>query len=317
MTYLPTPRDEEWRYADPEALAQLAPADLDVWHEATLAPGETRSKTLILDEKYPGLHRVRLTVGEGARAEIFAVGVGECLHPARSRGPPGARRAFRVRRRDHRRRRGDPRVRHPDDPCRARGNLRTRSCARSTGAARRAISSAGSMSRAMRRRPTRRRISRACCSSAAPRPMPSPSSRSSPTTSSAPTARRSARWTRPRGSTWPRGDSARGGEEAAGVRVRRRCLRRGRGRGRAGSPARRRARGAGECRMSTAPALDLPVDRKADFPGLRNADGSPWHYLDSGRDRAEAAGGDRRRSARRSAPTTRPCTAGSTRARPR
>ncbi len=68
-----TTRDEDWRYADPEALAQLAPAELEVWHEATLAPGETRSKTLILDDAYPGLHRVRLTVGEGARAEIFAV----------------------------------------------------------------------------------------------------------------------------------------------------------------------------------------------------------------------------------------------------
>jgi Fe-S cluster assembly protein SufD len=70
---MPTTRDEEWRYADPEALAQLVPTDLDVWHEVTLASGETRSKTLVLDEEYPGLHRVRLTVGEGARAEIFAV----------------------------------------------------------------------------------------------------------------------------------------------------------------------------------------------------------------------------------------------------
>jgi cysteine desulfurase/selenocysteine lyase len=33
--------------------------------------------------------------------------------------------------------------------------------------------------------------------------------------------------------------------------------------------------------MSTAPVLSTPVDLKADFPGLRNADGSPWHYLDS------------------------------------
>ena len=73
MSYLPTTRDEEWRYADPDALAQLAPGDLEVWHEATLAPGETRAKTLILDDAYPGLHRVRLTVGKGARAEIFAV----------------------------------------------------------------------------------------------------------------------------------------------------------------------------------------------------------------------------------------------------
>ena len=33
--------------------------------------------------------------------------------------------------------------------------------------------------------------------------------------------------------------------------------------------------------MSTAPVLNTPVDLKADFPGLLNADGSPWHYLDS------------------------------------
>src|SRR5690348_13253005 len=33
--------------------------------------------------------------------------------------------------------------------------------------------------------------------------------------------------------------------------------------------------------MSIAPALDRAVDLKADFPGLRNADGGPWHYLDS------------------------------------
>jgi cysteine desulfurase/selenocysteine lyase len=33
--------------------------------------------------------------------------------------------------------------------------------------------------------------------------------------------------------------------------------------------------------MSTAPALRVAVDFKADFPGLLNAAGSPWHYLDS------------------------------------
>ena len=33
--------------------------------------------------------------------------------------------------------------------------------------------------------------------------------------------------------------------------------------------------------MSTTAALDRPIDLKADFPGLVNADGSPWHYLDS------------------------------------
>jgi Fe-S cluster assembly protein SufD len=70
---LPTQRDEEWRYADAAALARLVPADLAVWHEAVLAPGEARSKCLVLDDEYPWLHRVRLTVGEDARAEIFAI----------------------------------------------------------------------------------------------------------------------------------------------------------------------------------------------------------------------------------------------------
>ena len=70
---LPTRRDEEWRYADLEALAALSPAALDVWHEVELAAGETRAKCLVLDEAFPGLHRVRMKVGEGARAEIFAI----------------------------------------------------------------------------------------------------------------------------------------------------------------------------------------------------------------------------------------------------
>jgi Fe-S cluster assembly protein SufD len=41
VTYLPTTRDEEWRYADAEALVQLAPAEFDVWHEAVLTPACT------------------------------------------------------------------------------------------------------------------------------------------------------------------------------------------------------------------------------------------------------------------------------------
>jgi len=70
---LPTAHDEDWRYADPAALEVLTPTQLDVWHEAELAPGETRSKVLVLDDQYPGIHRVRMTLGEGARAEIFAI----------------------------------------------------------------------------------------------------------------------------------------------------------------------------------------------------------------------------------------------------
>jgi len=73
VTYLPTTRDEEWRYADPVALAELTPARLDAWKEITLAPGETRRHCTVLDDSWPGVHRVRLTVGAGARAELFAV----------------------------------------------------------------------------------------------------------------------------------------------------------------------------------------------------------------------------------------------------
>jgi Fe-S cluster assembly protein SufD len=73
MTYLPTTHDEDWRYADPAALAELEPAALEAWKDITLAPGETRARCLVLDDAHPGVHRVRLTVGEGARAELFAV----------------------------------------------------------------------------------------------------------------------------------------------------------------------------------------------------------------------------------------------------
>ena len=73
LAALPTTHDEDWRYADPAALDALVPADLDVWHEVTLAPGETRAKALALDDQYAGIHRVRMTLGDGARAEIFAI----------------------------------------------------------------------------------------------------------------------------------------------------------------------------------------------------------------------------------------------------
>ena len=73
LAVLPSTRDEDWRYADPAELARLTPAALEAWHEATLAPGEVRAKDLILDDVHPGLHRVRLNVGAGARAELFAV----------------------------------------------------------------------------------------------------------------------------------------------------------------------------------------------------------------------------------------------------
>ncbi|MGZ3259609.1 MAG: SufD family Fe-S cluster assembly protein, partial [Croceibacterium sp.] len=73
---LPTKRDEEWRYADFAALETLAPEAFGEWKAIELAAGETRRKCLVLDGSGPELHRVRIIVGERARAELFAVNAG-------------------------------------------------------------------------------------------------------------------------------------------------------------------------------------------------------------------------------------------------
>ena len=70
---LPTTRDEAWRYASSQGLAALTRDALDSWKEIELADGEARRHALVLDDQYPGVHRVRLTIGKGARAELFAV----------------------------------------------------------------------------------------------------------------------------------------------------------------------------------------------------------------------------------------------------
>ncbi|MFV0644553.1 MAG: SufD family Fe-S cluster assembly protein [Sphingomonadaceae bacterium] len=73
---LPTPKDEEWRYADLPALKALAPSALDDWKEIRLIAGETRRKTLILGGEFPELHRIRIVVAQDARAEMFVVNAG-------------------------------------------------------------------------------------------------------------------------------------------------------------------------------------------------------------------------------------------------
>ncbi|MEO6040690.1 MAG: SufD family Fe-S cluster assembly protein [Croceibacterium sp.] len=70
---LPTQRDEEWRYADFAVLQGLAPERFGEWKDIELAPGETRRHCTVLGSDAPELHRVRITVAEGARAEMFAV----------------------------------------------------------------------------------------------------------------------------------------------------------------------------------------------------------------------------------------------------
>ncbi|MEM9500234.1 MAG: SufD family Fe-S cluster assembly protein [Pseudomonadota bacterium] len=73
---LPTRRDEVWRYADIAALERLGVEALDAWDEITLAAGETRRQAMVVGSDAPELHRIRLTVGEGARAELFVTNKG-------------------------------------------------------------------------------------------------------------------------------------------------------------------------------------------------------------------------------------------------
>ena len=76
LAALPTARDEEWRYADFSAVDALAPEAFSEWKDVTLAPGEVRRKCLVVGGGAPELHRIRLTVGEGARAELFVANIG-------------------------------------------------------------------------------------------------------------------------------------------------------------------------------------------------------------------------------------------------
>ncbi len=73
---LPTRRDEAWRYADIDALARIGAGALDQWNDITVAAGETWRHTVVVGSDQPELHRFRLTLGEGARAELFVTNAG-------------------------------------------------------------------------------------------------------------------------------------------------------------------------------------------------------------------------------------------------
>jgi Fe-S cluster assembly protein SufD len=73
---LPTRREEAWRYADLDGLARLGAGALDQWKEITVAHGETRRRAMVVGSAAPELHRIRLTIGEGARAELFVTNAG-------------------------------------------------------------------------------------------------------------------------------------------------------------------------------------------------------------------------------------------------
>ncbi|MEM1195345.1 MAG: SufD family Fe-S cluster assembly protein [Pseudomonadota bacterium] len=73
---LPTRRDEVWRYADIDALQRLGVEALDNWAEHAIAAGETWRRAIVVGADAPELHRFRLKLGEGARAELFVSNIG-------------------------------------------------------------------------------------------------------------------------------------------------------------------------------------------------------------------------------------------------
>ena len=71
---LPTRREEAWRYS---AVERLQGAALDAWRTIDVPPGESLRDTLVIadgeDPSPTELHRWRVTLGEGARCELYAV----------------------------------------------------------------------------------------------------------------------------------------------------------------------------------------------------------------------------------------------------
>ncbi|BBC71497.1 conserved hypothetical protein [Altererythrobacter sp. B11] len=74
---LPTIKQEEWRYADFVALERLDQRAFSEWQEVALAPGEVRRHAMVIGGDAPELHRIRITLAEGARAELFVANVGD------------------------------------------------------------------------------------------------------------------------------------------------------------------------------------------------------------------------------------------------
>ena len=73
---LPTRRNEAWRYADMDAVQKLGLAGIAEWQDLVLASDETRRLCLIVGSDQPEVKRLRLTLGEGARAELFVTNIG-------------------------------------------------------------------------------------------------------------------------------------------------------------------------------------------------------------------------------------------------
>lgn len=73
MSALPTIKDEDWRYADFDAVGQFSPDAIESWREVTVKAGETFRESVVIDGSDPFLSRIRIILGAGARAELFAI----------------------------------------------------------------------------------------------------------------------------------------------------------------------------------------------------------------------------------------------------
>lgn len=73
---LPTRRDEAWRYADMDGVARLGVAALDAWQDIAVPAGESITRCMIVGSDAPELHRIRVNIGEGARAAFFVTNTG-------------------------------------------------------------------------------------------------------------------------------------------------------------------------------------------------------------------------------------------------
>lgn len=73
---LPTRRDEAWRYADIDALVRLGPDALGQWQAIDVAAGESATRCLVVGSDAPEVHRIRVTLGEGASAAFFVTNRG-------------------------------------------------------------------------------------------------------------------------------------------------------------------------------------------------------------------------------------------------
>jgi len=74
---LPTTRDEEWRYADGDWLAEADPVALGYWHEHEVAAGDVeRGFALIEPGEGSKVDRLRVHVRAGGRYEHFVINAG-------------------------------------------------------------------------------------------------------------------------------------------------------------------------------------------------------------------------------------------------